>query len=285
MQPTFYFYANPYQARGADAAFTLAQAVRDRGGRVLTDPWLSERGVGEACALSDLPDSIQALVAFGGDGTLLHIVQETLDRDLPLLGVNTGTVGFLMNGRADDASRTAEKLMTGAFAVQRCPLLRIQYEGNAYFALNDLSLTRGEHPGVIEVQVLADGETVFCAHGDGAVISTPLGATAYGLSAGGPVIRPDTACLLAVPLCARELLLRPVILPLHTEVTLLAHGRDRRRLQLAVDGQILLPVTQEARVTVGLAEKQARLIQLEKNRFFDTLRKKQSVWNQSEKRE
>ena len=285
MRPSFYFYANPYQARGADAALALAGAIRRRGGRVFSDPWLSEQGLGNARALSDLPDGLRALVAFGGDGTLLHTVQETLGRDLPLLGVNTGTVGFLMNGRADDADATAEKLMTGAYTVQKCPLLRIRYEGNEYFALNDLSLTRGEHPGVMEVQALADGEEVFIAHGDGAVVSTPLGATAYGLSAGGPVIRPDAACLLLVPLCARELLLRPVILPLGTEVTLLAHGRDRRRLQLAIDGQILLPVTQEARVEIGLAEKHARLIQLESGSFFDTLRKKQAVWNRQDQQE
>ena len=280
MRPSFYFYANPYQARGAEAALALAAAIYDRGGEVYTDQWLADRGVGNACALAQMPDDIQAVVAFGGDGTLLHTVQETLDRNLPLLGVNTGTVGFLMSGRADDPQNTAEKLITGAFTVQQCPLLCIRYGGKEYFALNDLSLTRGEHPGVIEVQVLADGETVFCAHGDGAVVSTPIGATAYGLSAGGPVIRHDAACLLITPLCARDLLLRPVILPLGTEVTLLAHGRDRRRLQLAIDGQILLPVTQEARVTISLAEKHVRLIQLEKNGFFDTLRKKQAVWNQ-----
>ncbi len=282
MRPSFYFYANPYQLRGADAALALAAAIRDRGGQVYTDQWLSDRGVGSVCSLAEIPDDVQALVAFGGDGTLLHTVQKTLDRELPLLGVNTGTVGFLMNGRADDPQGTAEKLISGAFDIRRYPLLRIRYDEKEYFALNDLSLTRGEHPGVIEVQALADGETVFCAHGDGAVVSTPLGATAYGLSAGGPVIRPDAACLLLTPLCARELLLRPVILPLGTNVTLLAHGRDRRRLQLAIDGQILLPVTQEARVEIGLAEKQVKLIQIEINRFFDTLRKKQAVWNQQE---
>ena len=282
MRPSFYFYANPYQARGADAALALAGAVRNRSGEVFSDPWLAEQGVGKACVLSDLPDDLRALVAFGGDGTLLHTVQETLGRDLPLLGVNTGTVGFLMHGRADDPEGTADRLMTGAYTVRQCPLLRIRYEGKDYFALNDLSLTRGEHPGVMEVQALADGEEVFIAHGDGAVVSTPLGATAYGLSAGGPVIRPDAACLLLVPLCARELLLRPVILPLGTEVTLLAHGRDRRRLQLAIDGQILLPVTQEAQIHIGLAEKRVRLIQFETNSFFDTLRKKQAVWNQQD---
>ena len=280
MQPSFYFYVNPYQVRGAEAALALATAIYDRGGEVYTDQWLADRGVGKACALAEMPDHIQALVAFGGDGTLLHIVQETLNRDLPLLGVNTGTVGFLMNGRAEDPRETAEKLIAGAYAVQQCPLLRIRYGEKEYYALNDLSLTRGEHPGVIEVQALADGETVFCAHGDGVVVSTPIGATAYGLSAGGPVIRSDAACVLLTPLCARELLLRPVILPLGTEVTLLAHGRDRRRLQLAVDGQILLPVTQEARVTISLAEKHIKLIQMEKTGFFDTLRKKQAVWNQ-----
>ncbi len=285
MQPSFYFYANPYQQRGADAAHALADAVRERGGMVFTDPWLADRGVGEACALTEIPDEVRALIAFGGDGTLLHTLQETLNRDLPLLGVHTGTVGFLMNGRADDPQGTAEKLVSGAFAVRQYPLLRVRYDGKEYFALNDLSLTRGEHPGVIEVRALADGETVFCAHGDGAVVSTPLGATAYGLSAGGPVIRHDTACLLLVPLCARELLLRPVILPLGTDVTLLAHGRDRRRLQLAIDGQILLPVTREARITVGLAEKRAKLIQIEENGFFDTLRRKQAVWNQQDERE
>ena len=280
MRPSFYFYANPYQARGADAALALAGAIRQRGGEVFTDLWLAEQGVGNARDLSALPDGIRALVAFGGDGTLLHIVQETLGHDLPLLGVNTGTVGFLMNGRADDPQGTAEKLISGAFTVQQRPLLRIRYGNEKYFALNDLSLTRGEHPGVMEVQALADGEEVFIAHGDGAVVSTPLGATAYGLSAGGPVIRPDAACLLLTPLCARELLLRPVILPLGTEVTLLAHGRDRRRLQLAIDGQILLPVTQEAQVIISLAEKHVKLIQLEKVGFFDTLRKKQAIWNQ-----
>ena len=250
MRPSFYFYANPFQARGADAALALAGAVRRRGGEVFSDPWLAEQGVGNACTLANLPDDLRALVAFGGDGTLLRTVQETLGRDLPLLGVNTGTVGFLMNGRANDPEGTAEKLISGAYTVQKCPLLRIRYEGKEYFALNDLSLARGEHPGVMEVQALADGEEVFIAHGDGAVVSTPLGAT--------------------------------VILPLGTEVTLLAHGRDRRRLQLAIDGQILLPVTQEAQVHIGLAENRVRLIQFETNCFFDTLRKKQAVWNQQD---
>ena len=99
------------------------------------------------------------------------------------------------------------------------------------------------------------------------------------------MIRPDAACLLLVPLCARELLLRPVILPLTAHITLRAHGRDRRRLQLALDGQTLLPITREARIDISLAREQVSLIRPEQAACFHTLRKKLAVWNQQEKQE
>ena len=157
MRPSFYFYANPYQLRGADAARTLAGAFRARGGQVYTDSWLSERGVGIACAMADMPDGIRALVAFGGDGTLLRAARETLGRPIPMLGVHTGTVGFLMPGRADDPAETAALLFREKYPLQRCPMLRVRLNGTEHRALNDLSVTRGEHPGVIEVTAFADG--------------------------------------------------------------------------------------------------------------------------------
>jgi len=110
-------------------------------------------------------------------------------------------------------------------------------------------------------------------------------ATAYGLSAGGPIVRHDAQCLMATPLCARELLLRPVILPLGAHITLRAHGRERRRLQLAIDGQTLLPVTHEAEVEIALASDRVRMILPGPPHFFDTLRKKQVIWNLQDKQE
>ncbi len=285
MKPSFYFYANPYQTRSVEAARALAQAVEAAGGKVLAEKWLADSGVGAPCELKALPADIRALVAFGGDGTLLRAAQEVMDRQLPLLGVHTGTVGFLMPGRAEEPQATAALLMEESYPIEAFPLLQVRCEGKEYRALNDLALARGEHPGVIEVTALADGEEVFCAHGDGVVVSTPLGATAYGLSAGGPIVRPDAPCLLLTPLCARELLLRPVILPFQAHITLLAHGRDRRRLQLALDGQTLVPITHEVQIQVSLAPESALLIRPEKHCFFDTLRKKQAIWNQQEKQE
>ncbi|MBR6185054.1 MAG: NAD(+)/NADH kinase [Clostridia bacterium] len=282
MEPSFYFYANPYQPKSALAAQALAREVTALGGHVYAEKWLSDQDVGKACEIGDMPHGVRAMVVLGGDGTLLRAAQEAVKRDLPVLGVNAGTVGFLMRGSARDPKEAALLLLQAEYPIVSYPLLQISYEGSVYLALNDLALTRGEHPGVIEVSAFADGENVFCAHGDGAVVSTPLGATAYGLSAGGPIVRHDAPCLLLTPLCARELLLRPVVLPLSAEIVLLAHGRERRRLQLAIDGQTLLPVTHEARVETRLAPEKIRMIQPGPACFFDTLRRKQAVWNHQE---
>ena len=285
MRPSFYFYANPYQPKSVAAARALARETAALGGRVYAEKWLADEQVGEACEVGDMPADVRAMAVLGGDGTLLRAAQDAVRRGLPILGVNTGTVGFLMRGNAEEPTEAAKLLFRDQYPTVAYPMLEIAYEGQTYLALNDLALTRGEHPGVIEVSAFADGENVFCAHGDGAVISTPLGATAYGLSAGGPIVRHDAPCLLLTPLCARELLLRPVVLPLTARVTLLAHGRERRRLQLAIDGQTLLPVTHEAQVETRLARERIRMIQPGPACFFDTLRRKQAVWNHQEKQE
>lgn len=279
MEQFFYFYANPYQPRSVEAARALAGQLAGRGARIFAESWLSAQGIGEAWDLSALPANTRAMVIFGGDGTLLRAAPEAVRQGVPLLGVHTGTVGFLMPGRAEAPAETAALLLREAYPLQHYPLLEATYEGKTYLFLNDVSLTRGEHPGVIETALFADGEEVFCAHGDGLVVSTPLGATAYGLSAGGPIVRPDARCLMAVPLCARELLLRPVILPLEADIILAAHGQERRRLQLAIDGQTLLPITREARVCIRMSGQSIALIQPKAHAFFDTLRRKQAIWN------
>lgn len=285
MKQTFYFYANPFQPRGEEAARALFSCLAARGAEIYAHDFLSQKGIGAPAEPASLPRGTRAVVAFGGDGTLLRLAADAARQGVPLLGVHTGTVGFLMPGNADQPEETAALLLRADYPLALCPLLEIRFGGKRYVALNDLCLHRGEHPGVIEVSVFADGELVFRSHGDGMVVSTPLGATAYALSAGGPLVRPDTPCLLVTPLCARELLQRPAVLPLGAEITLTAQGRDRRRLQLAVDGQTLLPITEEARVEIRLAREQARLIAPGGSRFFTTLRKKQALWNQQEEQE
>ena len=281
MKPSFFFYANPYQPRSIEAAQSLCGHLIKRGAAVYAEDWLAGRGVGQGASLSSPPEGIRAVAVFGGDGTMLRCAPEAARRRIPLLGVHTGTVGFLMPGDASQPEAVADLLLQSAYPEAEYPLLRVRHQEREYLCVNDVSVTRGEHPGVIEVTAEADGELLFRAHGDGAVVSTPLGCTAYGLAAGGPMVRPDVDCMLVTPLCARELLLRPVILPLSAQVSLSVHGQDRRRLQLAIDGQILLPITDDTRVEIHRADQRLRLIHPSPQRFFDTLRQKQAVWNQS----
>lgn len=279
MDKGFYFYANPFRPRSVEAARQFFACLHKRGAKVWSPEWLAREGVGTAGEPEDHPEKIRAVIALGGDGTLLRIAPRAARLGIPLLGMHAGTVGFLMRGDPDRAEELAALLMQAEYPVSAHPLMKIQTEDNEYLALNDVSLTRGEHPGIIETAVYADGEWVFSPHGDGVVVSTPLGATAYAMAAGGPIPRPDVDCLLVVPLCARELLQRPVILPGNSQITLRCQGTERRRLQLSLDGQTLIPLIRETEIRITRSRETALLIQPDPPRFFTTLRQKQQQWN------
>ncbi len=282
MHDSFYCYANPHQPQSMETALRLAQMLCNRSAAMYGEGWLAAN-----CPAilpmppEEMPGSLRAVIAVGGDGTLLRIAPLAAQKDIPLLGIHTGHVGFLMRGDAGHLDALADALLAPAYAEDCCALLQCDVLGQTHFALNDIAVTRGEHPGVMTMDVFADGERLFSPHGDGVVISTPLGATAYALAAGGPVVRPDTPCLLVTPLCVRELLLRPVVLPSSAQLTLRVPATPRHALHLAVDGQTLLPLTEDTTLTLHISSLCARLIRLEQPRFFDTLRKKQAQWNET----
>lgn len=279
MKKGFYFYANPFRPRSVAAARVLCDHFAARGEHIYTEKWLAGLGVGKSAELGEAVPVVRAVVAIGGDGTLLRIAPLAAKARLPLLGIHAGTVGFLMQGSAEDPESVYAALTAPEYTLAAHRLLKVSVMGQEYTVLNDVTVTRGEHPGVIEISAFADSEWLFTAHGDGAAVSTPLGATAYALAAGGPILRPDTPCTLVTPICARELLLRPVLLPREAHVLLRVQGSPRRRLQCSLDGQKLLPITEETAISVSPAEEEAQLIQLGKPHFFDTLRQKQMQWN------
>ena len=279
MKKGFYFYANPYRPRSVEVTRSLCAFFEARGEHIYTEDWLAEQGIGVRAELTEIAPDLRAVAAIGGDGTLLRVAPIAAKARLPLLGIHAGHVGFLMQGDAGDPESVYEALMQPAYTLDAHRLLQVTAGEQSFTVLNDVTVTRGEHPGVIEVQAFADEEWLFTAHGDGAAVSTPLGATAYALAAGGPILRPDTPCVLVTPICAKELLLRPVLLPRDTVVRLRVQGSPRRRLQLSLDGQALLPITTETEIRISPAEEETLLIQMGKPRFFDTLRKKQLLWN------
>ena len=143
MEQSFYFYANPFQPLGVEAARALFVCLAAQDAKIYSHAYLAQRGIGLEADLNALPRGVRAVVAFGGDGTLLRAAADAARQGVALLGVHTGTVGFLMAGDADAPEETARVLLRPDYSLTVCPMLEVRFGGKRYLALNDLSLTRG----------------------------------------------------------------------------------------------------------------------------------------------
>ena len=277
---TFFLFANPGQSAGIETAARVFSCLNASGARVLCEPWLARQLDGAAAAeLSDLTSETDALISIGGDGTLLRAASHAARNGVPMLGIHTGTIGFLMEASAEDAEAAVGLLLEGRYSLEERSLLACSCEGTASLALNDCCISRGDNPGVLSINVFADGDKVYDLTGDGVLVSTPTGCTAYSLSAGGPILRPDVPCMLITPLCARQLLAKPVLLPSDARISLKASSRGRGGARLALDGQRESALSDNTEVIVETAREHARFIRFEKSSFFDQLREKFARWN------
>ncbi|MDO5023052.1 MAG: NAD(+)/NADH kinase, partial [Eubacteriales bacterium] len=213
------------------------------GAKTFLEPWLSLKlNMGEALELGNISPDFNAIISLGGDGTLLRSVPVAAKNNVPVLGINMGHIGFLMEASAHQISDVAKKLVKSDFQIEKRMLLSacVNSEQN-YFILNDIALMRGKNPSSIAVEALADDENIFKVHGDGILVSTPTGTTGYSISAGGPVISPELDCIAVVPICSHVLHHRPVVLPIDKRITLIAEKAQLGRThQVVIDGQISL---------------------------------------------
>lgn len=281
LQPV-YLFTNPQKMRALMEAQQVVQLLRDAGVPVLCEPALAPTLKGaEPLPLSALTKDTAALIAIGGDGTLLLAAPHAAMANVPMLGIHTGTVGFLMETDTAGVRAAIEKLLNGRYTLDSRSMLSCAVnDGAPALALNDCAVTRGEHPGVLPIAVAADGFPVYRLTGDGVLISTPTGSTAYALSAGAPMLRPDCACHLITPVCAREMLARPVLVPDSAIITLSIEAQGGRKPLLSLDGQHAALLKDKDVLTIRKAPCRARFIRFETHDFFEQLRIKQAYWNQ-----
>ena len=247
-------------------------------------------GVAGAGAAVASPDSVDALLTLGGDGTLLRGTRWLAGREAPVLGVNLGHLGFLTSCAADSFDDGLEALATGRYTVEQRMMLeaRLIPEGGSaetppfgtpmlggatrWFALNDVVLHKGGFARVVRLHVAVDGEEIATYAADGIVIATPTGSTAYSLSAGGPVVVPTVESLLLTAISAHTLAIRPLVLPPTAEVRVRAEdGPDE--LLVTVDGQVGTTFRAGATLVVRRA-RPVRIVRLEGDTFFARLRRK-----------
>jgi len=215
------------------------------------------------------------LVTLGGDGTLISAVRRSFHYNIPVLGVYAGNLGFLADVNLSELDSFAADLSKGRFRIdERSVLEATIIKGEAtttVVAFNDIVFSRPSISNMVHVETLVDGKPFNAYNGDGVVVSTPTGSTAYNLSAGGPVLFPLTNVFVLTPICPHSLTQRPVVLPGEFSIEM---KTPRNRAVMIIDGQDMHELEQNESVHIKLAAKTAKLIHREEFNYFDVLKEK-----------
>ena len=215
------------------------------------------------------------LVTIGGDGTLISAVRRSYDFQLPVLGIHAGKLGFLADLDFCELETFVDKLLIGEYRIDERAMLQATITTKTgvsqIVAFNDIVLTRPSISKMIRLETYVEGKAFNTYYGDGVVISTPTGSTAYNLSAGGPVLFPLTSVFALTPICPHSLTQRPVVLPGHYEIEI--KTPDSSALVI-VDGQDMVEISDSDTVYIKLASGSAHLIHRKEFNYFEVLKEK-----------
>jgi len=215
------------------------------------------------------------MVCYGGDGTLLEGVHRLDGAAVPVLGINAGRLGFLTGAPNEGLAKIFGEIARGGMAVQPRTMLEVRGDfaerPDSNLALNEFTIQR-HGADMLSIETYVDGQMVAAYHGDGVIVSTPTGSTAYSLSAGGPVVAPSCACLIISPLAPHNLTMRPVVIPDTSRIELRVH--ERRSDSFATLDNRSYPAGPDARFEVHRARQQLFLAIPHNISFYDTLRNK-----------
>jgi NAD+ kinase len=250
--------------------------LRDRGCDLVIDSetadYLAEsNGVSREQLASRNPD---LLIVLGGDGTLLSAARAVAPLSTPILGVNLGSLGFLTEVSIDELYAALSAVHAGEGeaddrSMLRAVLIRDGQTVSEHHALNDVIISKSMIARLVSFEIFIDKEFISSYRGDGLIIATPTGSTAYSLAAGGPILTPAVAGLVLSPICPHALTHRPVVVPDHVEIEILVNNADGEAY-LSIDGQIGIPVFQGDRLICRKSPYVTHLLRLKKT-FFEVL--------------
>ena len=218
------------------------------------------------------------LIAFGGDGTILHLARTVALHSVPVLGVNLGSLGFMSELEVNELDRLRD-LAQGRFTVESRMMLDVSVlrEGRQVYnniALNDAVVSKGSIARVVRLDIFTEEGRLTKVGGDGIIVSTPTGSTAYSMSAGGPIVEPTSRDIIVTPVCAHQLSTRSMVLAPERLVTVQLPRGSRKHLYLAVDGGKALRITGTERVEISCARQSTRLIRLTERNFYQIIYQK-----------
>ncbi len=255
-----------HELEAADIPFLLEAATALLAGR--------ESGLCEA----DLAEACDLLVVMGGDGTILRVVHKIPDAKTPIFGINIGSLGFLTCVGPGEVSVAVASIRSRNYIVSERPLLEVLLERpggrcESFLALNDAVISRGERSELVKLRVAVDGDTLTEYNADGLILATPTGSTAYSLSAGGPVLFPDSGAIVITPICPHVLTNRSVVIS-NESVVDVALAEEGQTVFLTVDGRETSEMTVGDRLVLRMGARRLPLAMLPGRSFSEVLREK-----------
>lgn len=277
---------NPYRDFGLKAAQS-AKKILERSGveAIISLPFvLDEHSRVEIPShlkllpLEEVLPGSDMLICFGGDGTILHAAKDANPHNIPILGVNMGSVGFMAELENSELSLLS-RLVQQKYEIEDRMMLDtvVKRDGKVVFsetALNDAVLTKGAVARVLDLEVTGDRVMLSSFSGDGVIVSTPTGSTAYSMAAGGPIVEPTAKNIIVTPICAHSLRVKPMVLDRHRTVGVRLEPGSRRSAYLSVDGGRAFKILSGDRVEVKQSGQVTRLVKLTGRSFYELVHQK-----------
>ena len=227
----------------------------------------------------DAIENVDLVVAIGGDGTMLYAASQVAGSNVPLLGINRGRLGFLADVTPDEMLASIDHVLAGNYARDSrlqldARLSRADGTSASALALNDVVLQRRDTGRMVDFETHIDGRYVNTHSGDGLVVSTPTGSTAYSLSCGGPIIEPQLDAIVIVPVCPHTLTDRPIVISANERIEVTLIERDDTHAEVTVDGHSLGVLCPEDKLSIGTAESRVTFIHPPGYDYYEILRTK-----------
>ena len=227
-------------------------------------------------AHNDLKGKADFLISIGGDGTYLNTISLVRDSGIPIVGINTGTLGFLSNIPKDEIEFAIDEILKGNYTLDKRTLLKLETDENLFgdvnYALNELTIHKQDSSSMITTRVYLDDVFLNSYWSDGLIIATPTGSTAYSLSCGGPIITPGSGNFIITPVAPHNLNVRPVVIPDDTTITVNVEGRNERFL-ISLDSRSET-IDQSVKLKIRKQDFHVNLLRLNNQDFLSTLRNK-----------
>ena len=218
--------------------------------------------------------TVDIVIVFGGDGTLLNAARKYLNYEIPILGINMGNVGFLTDIRTENFEKTIKEVLEGSYKIEERNLVSAKFGNKQLYGLNEVVIHSGAYAQLMRYRLNVNDKVVYEQRSDGLIIATPTGSTAYALSAGGPIIHPSLDVWTILPMLPQSLSSRPFVISSNEKVEMDLFDGPNDNAKICVDGQDDIDIPYGEKILISKMEKTLKLVHPNDNDFFEACREK-----------